>query len=104
MIEAKKAWGLSHEDKEAVLQGYGYALYNGARYVLTSNGDYYAVFDRFRGLSISENFVGEFRLTELNEKSTHLVDLLRKRNVERSFDIKDILSTFIDSLKLADSR
>jgi Holliday junction resolvase-like predicted endonuclease len=91
IIEVKKDWNLSlYNSPDAVQQAYKYALDHGARWVMLTNGDYYAVFDRLKGLSLSSNLIGEFRLTALGESDVDLIkrlsrDSLLKPNIEELF-------------------
>ena len=77
VIEVKRRWDLSRSDKEVLQQAFGYAQSNGSRFVIISNGDYYAVFDRDKGRSYDTQFAFEFKMTELsihdlrNIKSLH---------------------------------
>ncbi len=82
IVEVKKDWNLSlYNSHGAVQQGYTYALDRGVRYVVVSNGDYYAVFDRLKGLSSSSNLIGEFRLTALEEEHLSLIDRLKQESL-----------------------
>ena len=91
IVEVKKDWNLSlYNSPDAVQQAYGYALDQGARWVILTNGDYYAIFDRLKGLSLSSNLIGEFRLTILGESDVDLInrmsrDSLLKPNIEELF-------------------
>jgi hypothetical protein len=80
--EVKRDWGLSRHDAKAVDQAYRYANRSGARLVVVTNGDYYAFFDRDRGRSIDENFVAEFRLSNLASKDLETLNLLRRNMQE----------------------
>lgn len=75
IIEVKRDWNLSlYNSPDAVQQAYNYALDQGARYVILTNGDYYAIFDRLKGLSTASNLIGEFRLTALEEEDVNLIE------------------------------
>lgn len=76
--EVKRDWSLNRHTKAAIEQAYRYALDVGAKYVVVTNGDYYAIFDRTSGLSADTNFVGEFRLSALAEADIGYINLLRK--------------------------
>ncbi len=76
--EVKRDWNLSRHDRKALKQAYGYALETGARFVVLTNGDFYAVFDRHKGLSFDDNFVREFRLTELESEDLTTIRSLGK--------------------------
>jgi Holliday junction resolvase-like predicted endonuclease len=91
IVEVKKDWNLSlYNNPEAVQQAYRYSLDAGSRYVILTNGDYYAVFDRLKGLSTTSNLIGEFRLTTLQEEDLETIrrisrDNLLKPNLEELF-------------------
>ena len=51
---------MSATNEKVVSQAYEYAIFEGAQFVVVTNGDYYGVFDRERGLSVTENFVGDY--------------------------------------------
>lgn len=91
IVEVKRDWNLSiYNRSDAVQQAYNYALDRGARWVIVTNGDYYAVFDRLKGLSASSNLIGEFRLTALEEEDASTIkrmsrDNLVKTNLEELF-------------------
>jgi predicted type IV restriction endonuclease len=61
-----------------VRQAYNYAGENGIRFVVVTNGDYYALFDRLNGLSYDANFVGEFSISKLSEAAHPLIRFLMK--------------------------
>lgn len=82
IVEVKRDWNLSlYNSPEAVQQAYNYALDQGARHVILTNGDYYAVFDRLKGLSTSSNLIGEFRLTTLGEEDVDLIQRISRDNL-----------------------
>lgn len=91
IVEVKKDWNLSlYNSPKAVQQAYNYALDQGARWVILTNGDYYAIFDRLKGLSTSSNLIGEFQLTALEEEDAAMIkrmsrDNLLKPNLEEIF-------------------
>lgn len=61
LLEVKKDWNLSFETHvNEVNQAYRYSLEKGIRYIILTNGDYYALFDRIKGLSTESNLIGEF--------------------------------------------
>ena len=76
-IEVKADWALSASSVSAIRQAYGYALESGTRYVIISNGDRYAVFDRIKGLTRDDNLVGEFELSDLTGEGLGLLESLR---------------------------
>ena len=77
IVEVKRDWGLSQTSRDVVNQAYAYALDSGAPFVVITNADYYALFDRRRGLARNDNFVAEFRLTALSEEDLKVVESLR---------------------------
>ncbi|HOC39363.1 MAG TPA: type I restriction enzyme HsdR N-terminal domain-containing protein [Thermodesulfobacteriota bacterium] len=96
VVEVKRYWNLTKHD-EAVIQGYRYALENGARYVIVTNGDYYAVFDRIRGLSMQSNFVMEFTLTDLNPNEHGITESLKKDKLIAANQLKEVMTTFLSA-------
>ena len=81
VTEVKRDWSLSHDDHRVVSQAFGYALQAGARYVVVTNGDYYALYDRERGLSLDTHFLGDLRITRLTSEGLGLIERLRKERV-----------------------
>ena len=82
VFEVKKDWNLNmYSHSNAIQQAYRYALDHGIRYVILTNGDYYAIFDRLKGLSISSNLIGEFKLTSLEEEDINLINKISKNNL-----------------------
>lgn len=79
VVEVKRDWSLSRTSRDVVNQAYGYALDSGAPFVVVTNSDYYALFDRRRGLTRDDNFVAEFRLTALTEEDLRFVESLGPR-------------------------
>ena len=61
----------------AIQQAYRYAQEEGIRLVAITNGDYYLVFDRSKGLSYEENRVGEFTLSALVDDDLEIMERLR---------------------------
>jgi len=83
VTEVKKYWNLNvKKDHDVIQQAYNYALINGAKFVIISNGDYYAVFDRDNGRTYMDNLKGEFVLTNLDKDGLQLIDFLKKNNME----------------------
>ncbi len=77
IVEVKKDWGLSignQKGLESVKQAYWYALDRGARWVIITNGEYYAIFDRIKGLSLDSNLIGEFKLTNLTDEDEKIIN------------------------------
>ena len=82
IFEVKRAWDLSRYNASgAVQQVYNYALDQGIRYVVVTNGDTYILFDRLKGLSYGSNLLAEFKLTALEEDDLKLIDCLRPANI-----------------------
>ncbi len=98
VTEVKKSWKLSYKDTKVVHQAYRYALENGARYVVITNGDYFAVFDRMRGFTLENNFIGEYFISKSNNDVLQLIKLLSRKNLEESNNIKNILTTIMQYL------
>ncbi len=82
VVEVKRDWQLSRNDKEVVDQAYRYATNNGSRFVIITNGEYYAFYDRLRGLSIGENFDFEIRISQLSPSDTQLLMKYKKSSLE----------------------
>lgn len=80
--EVKKDWHLSYKDNKVLMQAYNYALISGARYVILTNGDYYAIYDRIKGSSYDTQFVGDFRLSKLTKDHAILIDRLKKESIQ----------------------
>lgn len=79
--EVKKDWQLSWRDKKTLSQAYNYAHETGARYVVLTNGDYYAIFDKDKGRSYESNFKGDFRLSKVKKEDIELINCLRKEHL-----------------------
>lgn len=78
IIEVKKDWGISpYSHFSAFKQAYGYALDQGGRYVLVTNGDDYILTDRLKGLTLEQNVIGHFQLSALQEGDLELINRLR---------------------------
>lgn len=92
VVEVKKDWGISpYSHFSAFEQAYGYALEQGGRYVVVTNGDDYFLADRLKGLALEENVIGHFQLSALQEGDLELIDRLRperltKTNVHELFE------------------
>jgi hypothetical protein len=77
--EVKRSWNLSKNIESAREQAYTYALKVGAKFVVVTNGDYYAIYDRDKkGHSYNDHLVGDFKITELTEEKYKLIDILKK--------------------------
>lgn len=81
LFEVKRDWGLSASSFGTVKQAFGYALEHGIRFVVITNGDYYCLFDRLKGLGYEDSIVGEFALSALQEGDLTTVDELRPDNI-----------------------
>ncbi|MDP2905604.1 MAG: type I restriction endonuclease [Candidatus Omnitrophota bacterium] len=81
--EVKKDWNQSYRDKTTIIQAYNYSLESGARFVVITNGDYYAIFDKDKGRSYDANFLGDFQLSKLEKNDLGLIDLLRKDSISK---------------------
>lgn len=79
--EVKKDWHLSWRDRKALSQAYNYAHETGTRYVVLTNGDYYAVFDREKGHSYESQFIGDCRLSKLKNEHLGLIEILKKEKL-----------------------
>lgn len=77
VIEVKRDWNLASSTRDAVKQAYGYAQEAGAQFVIVTNGDFYQVFDRTKGLSNDSNLVGTFAISSWRSEDQQIVDLLR---------------------------
>jgi predicted type IV restriction endonuclease len=82
-IEVKADWALSSKSVSVIQQAYGYALESGTRYVIISNGDRYAVFDRIRGSTREDNLIGEYELSDLTPECVALLESLRASQLPR---------------------
>ena len=98
VVEVKRYWALTKDDEDVIFQAYRYALKNGARFVVLSNGDSYILFDRLKGFSIDQNYIGTFKLTQLEESSLQLVNFLQKENIANSMTPTEIMKTVLESL------
>lgn len=99
IVEVKKDWNLSlFSSPEAVQQAYDYALDKGARWVILTNGEYYAIFDRLRGLSISSNLIGEFRLTTLEEEDIAIIERMKRDNLLKP-NLKELFQHLSESFQ-----
>ena len=78
VIEVKADRALASTHRNVIAQAFGYALQVGAPLVIISNGNYYAVFDRRRGLSLEDQLFAEFRLLALDQLALAAIETLRK--------------------------
>ncbi|MCP3993469.1 MAG: hypothetical protein GY722_00175 [bacterium] len=76
-FEVKRDWQLSSRNREVREQVYRYALEQGIRFAAITNGDYYLIYDRMKGLSYDSQLVGEFKLSALQEADLRVIDNLR---------------------------
>lgn len=79
-IEVKANWAMSCGNKNYLDQAFSYANQNGTPFVIITNADLYCIYDRTKGLSYDEQFVGSFHLTKLTAKTLDLVENLKKQN------------------------
>jgi hypothetical protein len=78
--EVKKDWRLYRHDDAALKQAFGYALQHGARYVVITNGDYYARFDQDRkGRGFEDHFEFELTLSALKQEDLKNLKTFRKK-------------------------
>lgn len=77
-IEVKRSWSLDKMDIKTLRQAFNYSMESGTRYVMISNGDYYALYDRNLGRTYENMFKFEFTLTKLEEKDLDNISYLRK--------------------------
>lgn len=90
VVEVKRDWNLNIYNKpNAVLQAYKYALDKGSRYVILTNGDYYAIYDRLKGLSLSTNLIAEFRLSGLQDDDVATIQRIHRDNLLKP-DLEEI--------------
>jgi hypothetical protein len=99
LFEVKPDWNLNYQKYQHVLlQAYNYALEQGFRFVGITNGDYYAIFDRLKGLSYESNFIGEFVLTKLQSDDIKLINKIRKIELMK-IKVKEILISLSEHFK-----
>lgn len=79
--EVKRDWNLNWKNPEVVKQAYNYAHEVGSRFVIITNGDYYALFDQNNGFSYESHFVCEFNLSTLTKESVKFVEMMKKENL-----------------------
>lgn len=97
LVEVKRDWDLSYDNsKGAIQQAYKYAHEQGIRYVVVTNGDFYLLFDRLKGLSYESNVIGEFQLTGLQEEDLETIDRLRRQNLEQP-DLEELFRYLSES-------
>ena len=78
VIEVKKDWSLTKEDKKALQQAFNYSNDVGARFVIVTNGDYYAVYDKSKGWSYNDSFIGEFSVSDFQKIDYQILACLKK--------------------------
>lgn len=99
LLEVKKDWQLDFEThRNDVNQAYSYSLEKGIRFIILTNGDYYALFDRLKGLSIDSNLVGSFHLSQLKREDLKILDRLKKDNLFKT-DIKELFVNLSESFQ-----
>jgi len=85
VVEVKRDWALSKESRKHIHQAYRYALEQGARFVIVTNSDRFLIYDRTKGLDLTDQFVGDFQLTHVTQPGLALIERFRYRNIEREF-------------------
>ncbi len=99
LFEVKKDWQIDYETHIGdVKQAYFYSLEYGVRFIILTNGDYYALFDRLKGLSIESNLVGYFQLSQLKHEDLKIIDRLKKNNLFKT-DIKELFINLSESFQ-----
>ena len=99
LFEVKKDWQIDYETHiDDVKQAYFYSLEYGVRFIILTNGDYYALFDRLKGLSIESNLVGYFQLSQLKHEDLKIIDRLKKNNLFKT-DIKELFINLSESFQ-----
>lgn len=99
LFEVKPDWGLNYQTNQKVIsQAYNYALEQDFRFVGITNGNYYAIFDRLKGLSYESNFIGEFVLTKLQSDDLKIINKIAKIELIK-IKVKDILSSIAEHFK-----
>ncbi|MFZ2654851.1 MAG: type I restriction enzyme HsdR N-terminal domain-containing protein [Victivallales bacterium] len=99
LFEVKHDWNLNYQANPKVIsQAYNYALEQGFRFVGITNGDYYAIFDRLKGLSYESNFIGEFLLTKLQSDDIKIVNNIKKSELLK-IKVKEILISISEHFK-----
>ncbi len=99
VVEVKKDWNLnSINSYEPFIQAYKYALDQGTRWVIITNGDYYAIYDRLKGLSKDTNLLGEFTLTNLTDEDEEIIQRLTRVNLTKP-NLEEIFRHLSESFK-----
>lgn len=78
VIEVKRDWNIVRTNRQLLQQAFNYALEIGGRYVVLTNGDYYAAYDRDQGRSYEEHFIFEFTISALNPQEFQFMAQLNK--------------------------
>ena len=76
VVEVKRDWNL--KEKIHREQAYKYSLRQGGRYVIITNGNNYYIYDRTKGLTFQENYLGSFSLSPWSKGEEKLISLLEK--------------------------
>lgn len=84
VVEVKRAWNLTRSNSDVLDQAYRYANKKGSRFVIITNGNYYAFYDRFRGYSIDENFDFDLTILSIDDNDLQLLEKYRKLSLEGS--------------------
>lgn len=99
LFEVKRDWQLDYETHvDDVKQAFFYSLEKGIRFIILTNGDYYALFDRLKGLSIESNLLGYFQLSQLERDDLKIIDRLKKSNLFKT-DIKELFVNLSESFQ-----
>jgi hypothetical protein len=78
-IEVKRDWGISSKSLKYIKQAFHYALEQGIRFVIITNGDNYVVYDRNKqGMSYQHYLLFEFQLTRITEVGLNNISILKK--------------------------
>lgn len=96
VFEVKRSWELNADNRDVIRQAYNYSMEQGIRFVVITNGDYYLIMDRLKGLSYENNIVGEFTLSSLEEDSLELIESLEPDRIGVS-DVQQIFKRLSES-------
>jgi len=79
-VEVKANWALTCNNKNHLDQAFSYANQQGTPFVIITNSDLYCIYDRTKGLSYNDQFVGSFRITQLTKNKRRLIENLKKQS------------------------
>jgi len=82
VVEVKRDWGLKQRTFLVLKQAYDYAQRLGARYVVITNGNYYEIYDRAKGMSYKDHYLGSFSLLSLTLEGEKLIEVLKNPEIE----------------------